>query len=460
MLPLGPAGEGHSPYRCYSALAGNPLLISPELLHADGLLSASMLRAAALPGGRVDFDRVSVGKTKLLKAAYGEFTVNGDRKLVLEFERFAAAQANWLDDYALFMALRQSLPAASWTQWPKPLAHRDKAAIRSARKDLADEVAFQKFVQFMFFRQLKMLREAAASAGISLIGDLPLFVSPESTEVWTHPKLFQLDKHLRPTAVAGVPPDLFSATGQCWGNPLYNWDEMARDKFSWWKRRLGAALAQADVIRIDHFRGLEAYWRIPAGAATAQSGRWVKAPGTELFTELLKDDPRLPLLAEDLGIITPAVELLRDRFHLPGMRVLQFGFGDDPEDLHSPHNFIRHCFAYTGTHDNDTTASWYRSLPREQKRKLQRYAPNLDWTGDASGSLVRILFASCADHVIVPLQDLLGLGHEARMNTPGRSEGNWAWRLGSFSRCDLAFEWLEELTGVYQRDRRRGQQLK
>jgi 4-alpha-glucanotransferase len=451
MLPLGPCGEGNSPYRSYSAFAGNPLLVSPDSLVKDGLLNLENLRGQSLPPGKVDYQQVTRNKMKLLGIAHDQFRRSASRRLKADFAEFIQAQSSWLDDFALFMSLRETHPEKSWTQWPKPLLRRHPSAIAEARLELITQIDFHKFAQFIFYRQLQSLRAHARAAGVALIGDLPIFVSPESVDVWTNPKLFQLDAHLRPRAVAGVPPDLFSSTGQCWGNPLYNWTEMKKDHFAWWKTRLKSALGQADLVRIDHFRGFQAYWRIPVNSPTAQTGRWVKAPGFELFQALLENDSRLPLLAEDLGIITPEVELLRDRFNLPGMRVLQFGFDDEQGNPHTPHNFIPHCFAYTGTHDNDTSAGWYRSLPSSTKRRLQQYAPGLDWHANPAWSLIRLLMASVANQAIVPMQDLLSLGSNSRMNRPGSSSDNWQWRLESLQSCKPPLSNFSKLTRLYNR---------
>jgi 4-alpha-glucanotransferase len=447
MLPLGPCGEGNSPYRSYSAFAGNPLLISPEQLVIDGLIKKSDLQGMILPAGKVDFAQVARNKMALLTLAYDQHQA----KVSASLRKFIESQSTWLDDLALFMALRDAHPGKSWTEWPKPILRREPAALANARQTFAGEIHFHQFVQFVFVRQLQSLRDHAHRAGVALVGDLPIFVSPESADVWTHPELFQLDRHFRPTAVAGVPPDLFSPTGQRWGNPLYDWKVMEKDHFAWWKSRLRSALGQADLVRIDHFRGFESYWRIPAHARTAKQGRWEKAPGVALFEALLAADPKLPLLAEDLGIITPQVEDLRDRFALPGMRVLQFGFTGEPENPHAPHNFLRHCFAYTGTHDNDTTAGWYRSLSPAAKRRLHDYAPDPHWETEPAWSLIRMLISSTAAHTIVPLQDLLNLDGKSRMNKPGNSENNWDWRIDSLKICDKPLHQLARLCRLYDR---------
>ena len=452
VLPLGPCGEGNSPYRCYSAFAGNPLLISPDLLIKDRLLTRSEVNRELLPLGQIDYAAVSENKQRLLRTAHDRFSQTTRHPLSGDFRRFIKAESKWLDDFVLFMAIGDQNPGQSWTLWPTDLMHRKPAALSKARAGLSQQIEFHQFQQFLFFRQLSAMRKYAKEAGVSIIGDLPIFVSPESADVWTNHELFQLDRKRRPTAVAGVPPDIFSLDGQRWGNPLYNWKRMQENGFAWWRERLGAALRQADLVRIDHFRGFEAYWEIPANSPTARHGRWVKAPGIQLFESLLAGDSKLPLLAEDLGIITSEVEALRDRFNLPGMRVLQFGFSEAAGNPHTPHNFIKHCFAYTGTHDNDTTLGWFRTLPRAMQKRVECYAPNLDWNADPAGSMIRLLLASTADNVIIPAQDLLRLGSDARMNTPGASTGNWEWRLDSLDRCAEPMTELAQLAQTYERD--------
>ena len=458
ILPLGYAEEGGSPYRCFSAFAGNPLLISPEQLVAEGLLVTSELRKSYLPDGKIQFKKVTQSKLTLLKIAHQRFEQQPRGRLAKPFRKFLSEQSAWLDDFALFMALRSVDPAKAWTDWPTPILRRHASALDEARLQHADAFEFHRFVQFIFARQLQSLRDHARTKGVALIGDLPIFISPESSDVWTNPRLFLLDPRLRPRVVSGVPPDMFSATGQRWGNPLYNWKEMAKDNFAWWKARLDAALKQADLVRIDHFRGLESCWSIPSTCPTAQEGKWSKSPGVELFAALLGDNLHLPLVAEDLGIITPQVEDLRDRFNLPGMRVLQFGFSGSPGDIHTPHNFIRHCFAYTGTHDNDTTAGWYKLLPAAAKQRLENYAPHFPWKTDAAWSLIQLLWASTANNVIAPVQDLLNLGSDARMNIPGRSNHNWTWRLDTFDDCKRMLARLEQLTQIYDRNVRSSRQ--
>ena len=453
MLPLGPPGAGDSPYQCFSAFAGNPDLISPDLLIADGLLSKSDLRAPGFPESRVDYPRVRQFKRRFLAAAFERFSIRRSSQLQNEFTAFALANADWLKDYALFMAIKEARPKSSWMEWPKDFARRKKSAIESAQNELRDSVERLKFEQFIFFRQLNALRDRAKEAGVGLIGDLPIFISAESSDVWANPHLFLLDRNRRPKFVAGVPPDCFSCTGQRWGNPVYNWRAMKADGFRWWINRTRAALAQADLVRLDHFRGFSAYWQIPAGNPTAEFGRWARSPGGELFEEMKQALKSLPFIAEDLGLITPDVERLRDRFGLPGMRVLQFGFGSS-DNPHSPHNYVPNCIAYTGTHDNDTTVSWWKSLDRSMRREIERYASGAP--RDIAWGLMRLAWASVAAIAIAPMQDVLCLGNKARMNLPGTPTGNWQWRMHQASLDGHWTEALAELTGIYGRARSTG----
>jgi 4-alpha-glucanotransferase len=446
MLPLGPIGTSTSPYQCLSSFAGNPLLISPEQLVADGLVQRSDLREAMLPPGRVNYRTVTRSKWALLAKAYER----ADR-FAQDLGEYERCESSWLDDFALFMAIRSQYPSMSWAHWPQSVLCRKPAALRDARAKLKDAIGLQKFAQFLFSRQLKSLRSHARAAGVALIGDLPIFVSPESADVWTHPSLFQVNRRMQPRAVAGVPPDLYCPQGQLWGNPLYHWKAMAKDGFAWWKARLGASLRQADFVRIDHFRGFESYWSVPARCATAETGRWAAGPGAALLKALTSGTAPLPLLVEDLGMITPEVERLRDDFHLPGMRILQFGFPPGPGNSHVPHNYIHHCFAYTGTHDNETSAGWYRSLPSVSKRRIAAYAPDPLWRTAPAWAMIRVVWASVAGQVIVPLQDLLNLGSSARMNSPGTHKNNWQWRCGDFVSCREPMARLARLTDLYER---------
>ena len=452
-LPITPPGEGHSPYQSYSAFAGNPDLINPDSLVDDGLLSRSDLPATRFAPGPVDYRQVGAFKRELLARAWQNFQAGAARSLRRAFESFQSVQGDeWLDDFALFMALKDAFDGVRWTRWPKDLVNRTPAALANARHALQDEIGRQKFIQFLFFRQLEALRRHARQKGVKIIGDLPMFVSAESADVWANPHLFRLDALRRPTVVAGVPPDFFSASGQRWGNPLYDWPAHERDGFRWWVARVRAALAQADVLRIDHFRGLEACWEIPAAQRTAKRGRWVKSPGAALLATLRTQLRGLPFIAEDLGLITPDVERLRDQFGLPGMRVLQFAFSGDGDNPHLPHNFVRNAVAYTGTHDNDTVAGWHRTLDGPSRRQAHEYSPEL--RANASWAMLRLAWASVATIAIAPAQDVLGLGREARMNVPGRPTGNWRWRLRERVRSSPYFDRLAAVTALYGRSPR------
>jgi 4-alpha-glucanotransferase len=452
-LPLTPPGDGASPYQSLSAFAGNPVLISPDDLVADGLLSRGDMRGAALPDGDVDYVRAGELKVELLARAWDRFHAGAATALADAFEAFRAAERHWLDDFALFMALREAHGGTAWTAWPRELASRKPGVLRGVGRPLGEAAERYAFVQFLFFRQLAALRAYARKKHVGLIGDLPIFVSADSADVWANPHLFQLDRHGHPKRVAGVPPDFFSADGQRWGNPLYDWKAMAREGFRWWADRCRAALVQADVVRIDHFRGFEAYWSIDASEPTARKGRWVKAPGDALFRSLRKTLGGLPFIAEDLGVITPAVEKLRDDFRLPGMRVVQFGLGGPAENPYLPHNHVRNSVAYTGTHDNDTTVGWWRSLPSKDKRVARTYAENID--RDPAGAVIRLAWSSVARTAVVPLQDVLSLDSRARMNTPGVAEANWRWRAKASDLSPRKFAPLAELTERYARAPRR-----
>jgi 4-alpha-glucanotransferase len=453
ILPLNPPGEGHSPYQAFSAFAGNPAVISPAALYRDGLLTRAELRECERPPkDRVDF-AAAEGKWALLARAMQRMA--GEKRAHLRIraavEQFCDANAEWLEDYALFMAIKDHR-IGPWQAWPKSLVLRKAAALADAKRELANNVALHRFAQFVFFRQLDALRAHARSRGVRIIGDLPIFISGDSADVWARPELFHLDRHRRPRVVAGVPPDLFSKTGQRWGTPLYDWRAMRREGYRWWVRRAQAALEQADVVRLDHFRGFAAYWEIPAHRPTAQYGRWVKGPGRDLFEALRAELRALPFIAEDLGVITPDVEALRDELGLPGMRVLQFAFGgsDDGSNPHLPHNHPRNAVAYTGTHDNDTSSGWYSKLRRAERARAQEYAGARD--GDSvAWALTRLAWSSVAGLAIAPVQDVLGLGSPARMNVPGKSKGNWGWRMDARAMTNDAWERLAELTCRYGR---------
>ncbi|WP_457638077.1 4-alpha-glucanotransferase [Oceanithermus sp.] len=431
VLPLGPTGYGDSPYQSFSAFAGNPYLIDP-----DGLVARSWLDGAevmATSSERVDYGLVYRWAWPMLRRAHAGFErVAGaeERHRLAAFER---EHADWLEDYALFMAIKSEHGGAPWWLWPAPLKHREAGALAEARERLAADTAFHRWTQWVFFEQWRALLDEAHRRGIRVIGDMPIFVARDSADVWAHPGLFQLDERLEPVAVAGVPPDYFSPTGQLWGNPLYDWKELERTGFDWWLRRIRHALKIADLVRIDHFRGFESYWAIPAGSPTAESGHWEKAPGERFFQKLRDELGSLPILAEDLGLITPEVEALRDRFGLAGMKVLQFAF-TGPDNPFLPHNYppSGNCVVYTGTHDNDTTRGWCNSAPPEEIAFMRDYLKQrgigFESCQDAPWALMTLAMQSGCRLAIFPLQDVLGLGSEARMNYPSRPEGNWAWR--------------------------------
>jgi 4-alpha-glucanotransferase len=440
VLPLAPTGYGDSPYQALSAFAGNPLLVSLDDLVARGWLSREALRdVPRFRPGEADYAALIPWKARLLRTAAERFAAEatpGDRA---GLEAFRAREAGWLEDLALYLAVKEQHGGAPWTAWGAGLSRRDPDALSRARSALRAEIDAHVFAQWAFDLQWSALREYARARGVAIMGDVPLYLAHDSAEVWAHRELFQLDPDGRPGAVAGVPPDYFSATGQLWGNPLYEWKVHAATGFAFWVERMRSNLRLFDLVRLDHFRGFEAYWEVPAGAATAEGGRWVPAPGGALLETLRARLGALPLVAENLGVITPPVEELRRRFGLPGMAVLQFAFGDDPQaDSFKPHNYVRDLVAYSGTHDNDTALGWWRSeagdgstrtaagIAAERAHALAYLATD---GADMSWALVRGVYASVADLAITPLQDLLGLGSEARMNRPGTTSGNWRWRV-------------------------------
>ena len=453
VLPLGPTGFGDSPYQCFSAFAGNPYLISPEALLADGLLEqADLADRPEFGAGRVDFGTFIPWKLALLGRAFQGFGSDAGKALRREFDVFCTAQSSWLDDYALFMAIKEKVGGGAWDGWPEDLRRRNAAALNDFRQQNTAAVDRFRFYQFLFFRQWDALRDHARQKDLEIIGDIPIFVAYDSADTWSHPDLFYLDEQGRPTVVAGVPPDYFSPTGQRWGNPLYRWEVHKRNGYAWWIERIRAALALVDLIRIDHFRGFAAYWEIPAANPTAEIGQWVPGPGEGLFeavqAALGGAGSRLPIIAEDLGVITPDVVALRDRFNFPGMKILQFAFsGSDNPFL--PHQYVKHCVAYTGTHDNDTTAGWYASAPEAEKDFARRYlhVDGSDFTWD----LIRTAWASVAVFALAPMQDLLDLGSEARMNYPSRLGGNWEWRMPEAALNAETFARVKALNSLYQR---------
>ena len=454
-LPLGPTGYGNSPYQSLSSFAGNGLLASPDLLIQDGLLTpADCQDGTSLTAGAVDFDAVYAFKYRLLVKAWSSFIGSPHHHLRADFERFLAEQAHWLSDYALFRALKHHYRGADYLQWSKELVRREPSALACARRDLADTIDQSCFAQFILFRQGERLKEYAHERGVRLIGDLPFFVSQDSSDVWANPEWFQLDDHLRPRFLAGVPPDAFSAKGQLWGNPVYDWERLRQSGYRWWIDRLKALLAHVDLVRLDHFRGFCAAWHVTPGAPTAENGRWVTGPGEHLFATVQGELGGLPFIAEDLGIITPDVTALRETYALPGMRVLQFAFDGNPDNPHLPKNYGPNTVAYTGTHDNPTTRDWFGALPEDLRRLASAHFANHDATPDESAwELLRLAWLSNACLTIVPLQDLLNLGAEGRMNRPGTAEGNWGWR---FTEAMLTPAVLDRLRAVTAESARTG----
>jgi 4-alpha-glucanotransferase len=534
IMPLGPTGYGDSPYQCFSAFAGNTLLVSPQRLVEDGLLRESDIEPAPdFPAGRVDFERVIEHKRELLQKAFANFSA-ADLRLRSDYEGFRDFASAWLDDWALFAALKDEHKGAPWHTWQPGLARRDEAALSLARETFAERVESHRFAQYLFFRQWMLLRKYCAERGVRVVGDVPIFVAHNSADVWSRPHLFLLEEDGSPRVVAGVPPDYFSPTGQLWGNPLYDWDAMRREGFAWWIERMRATLRAVDVVRVDHFRGFAAYWEVPAADATAERGRWVNAPGRDLFNALRGALGPLPVIAEDLGTITPDVHALRDEFGFPGMRVLQFAFGGDPDDTHLPHNYTPNSVVYTGTHDNDTTVGWFASRSRPTDTAATAAATDAANLSDAPESVsatdaanatdatkaagamvktdatdaadatdatkaagatsetsetgatgaaggdeegprrerlnalkylgtdgaeihwdfIREAFKSVATLAIVPAQDLLGLGSEARMNTPASAEGNWTWRLHANALTPDLRDRLLETTKLFGRHKK------
>ncbi|MCI0684492.1 MAG: 4-alpha-glucanotransferase [Gemmataceae bacterium] len=449
ILPLGPTGFGDSPYQCFSAFAGNPLLVSPDFLREDDLLDAGDLSAPAFPADHVDYGPVIGFKNQLLNRAWENFQGGRGGELRARFDAFIERHQLWLNDFALFMALKDAQVGLSWQEWPRELRLRDPRALDKARQELAGAIGLHQFRQFLFARQWQRLRQYVHQKGLRIIGDIPIFVASDSADVWANSHLFQLDPECRPRVVAGVPPDYFSATGQLWGNPLYDWAEMEKTGFAWWVARFQASLELVDIVRLDHFRGFEGYWEVPAGHSDAVVGRWVKAPGEALLTTVQRVLGRLPIIAEDLGVITPEVLALRERFELPGMRVLQFAFGDKPTNAYLPHNYEANTVVYTGTHDNDTTRGWYETAGEQERDHVRRYLGRD--AGDIAWDFIRTAWASVAEYALAPLQDVLNLGPEARMNTPGRPAGNWSWRYLPAQLHAGVLGRLAELTELYGR---------
>lgn len=453
VLPLGPTGYGDSPYQCFSAFAGNPYLISPDFLLRDDYLHPNdLIEKTNFPARKVDFGRLIPWKLNLLERAYLRFTSDPARDRA-SFDIFCADESSWLDDFALFMAIKESHGGGAWDGWPAPLRQREPSALAQARADLSDSIQRFKFYQFLFFQQWKDLRAHANARGVKIIGDIPIFVAYDSADAWANPDLFFFDADGRPTVVAGVPPDDFSPTGQLWGNPLYNWPKHKETGFAWWLARFRATLSQVDIIRLDHFRGFAGYYEIPAKDSTAEHGRWVPALGQDLFAAMQQSLGELPILAEDLGVITDDVVALRDGFGFPGMKIIQFAFSG-PDNPFLPHHFKENFVAYTGVHDNDTTRGWYESASEHEREFALRYLglkAAKSMAKEFPAHLIRAAWASVAVFAIAPMQDFLALGGEARFNFPSRLGGNWDWRMDSSALTDELRDRIRELNYLYQR---------
>lgn len=451
VLPLGPTGYGDSPYQCFSAFAGNPYLVSPAMLLDQDLLSrADLADRPEFPAHTVDYGPVIQWKLKLLDRAFEHFQTEASSAIKKAYKKFCEDNQDWLDDFALFIAIKESQDGVSWDNWPVELRDRKLEIMAVFVKKNKTAIEKHKIRQFLFFEQWDRVHEYAASKGIQIIGDIPIFVAYDSADAWSHPELFYLDEKGKPTVVAGVPPDYFSPTGQLWGNPLYRWDAHKKEGYAWWIKRFKAVLRMVDIIRLDHFRGFAGYWEIPAGNPTAEIGRWVKGPGKTFFKAINDVFAGLPIIAEDLGEITPDVVELRDTYNLPGMKIFQFAFSSTPADPFLPHNYPRNCVAYTGTHDNDTTVGWYHSATEKERDLCRRYLARSG--NDIAWDMIRDIWSSAAMFSLCPMQDLLNLDTEARMNYPGKPSGNWGWRLLPDQLQPWLAERLKELNFLYSRD--------
>ncbi len=452
VLPLGPTAFGHSPYMSYSAMAGNSLLLSLDRLQEQGLLELADLEVGiGFRPGTVSYELVDAIKLPLLQRAYRNFCKVATAAMRQEFDDFCQSRTHWLDDYAFFMALKSAHRGTAWNTWEPELVRRQPEALRQWKSKLADDIELHKFLQFEFFQQWSALRTYANDHEIQIIGDIPIYVAHNSADVWANPEQFHLDPLTgEPALMAGVPPDYFSETGQLWGNPIYRWERMQADGFKWWLRRFHTMLDYVDLIRVDHFRGFESYWQVKQGETTAINGEWVQAPGAQLFEALNQELGSLPILAEDLGIITPEVEALRDQFGFPGMKILHFAFGSGASNPYLPHSCPRNCLVYTGTHDNDTTVGWFSAISDDEKQTVTEYLGGLSEYG-IHWDLIRLALRSVANQVIIPVQDLLGLGSDARMNLPSTAGGNWVWRYDTNDLTDEIRDRLLKMTQVYNR---------
>lgn len=450
ILPLGPTGYGDSPYQCFSAFAGNPYLISPALLLSQDLLSRDDLADRPdFPIDNIDFGKAINWKITLLDRAYEKFQKSKSASLIQAYNNFCETEADWLSDFSIFMAIKEFQGGGSWSDWPEALRRHDREALSIFASENKPSIEKHKFRQFLFYEQWKNVKDYAHQKGISIIGDIPIFVAFDSADAWSNPDLFYIGRDGKPTVVAGVPPDYFSPTGQLWGNPLYKWEKHKAEGYSWWIKRFTSVFKCVDIVRLDHFRGFAGYWEIPAGMPTAEIGQWVKGPGKDFLSAIEKAFHGLPIIAEDLGVITPDVVDLRDSYNLPGMKILQFAFGSNAEDPFLPHNYPINCVVYTGTHDNDTTWGWYTTAPEKERDFCRRYLARPG--DDIAWDLIRAIWSSTAAYALSTLQDFLNLGTEARMNYPGRPAGNWNWRYKSSDLTRELSARIKELNFLYNR---------
>ncbi len=453
ILPLGPTGYGDSPYQSLSAFAGNPLLISPDKLLKEELLSdEDVIPIPDFDSKKVIFGEVIKYKISILRKAFEHFRLNNLSEMNNSFLQFCENEKHWLDDYALFMSVKNYSDGKLWTKWETDISRKQESVVKLYSEKLKDEIEFQKFVQFIFHNQWFELKKYANSKNIKIIGDLPIFVAFDSADVWANRELFEVDEKGNPLFIAGVPPDYFSATGQRWGNPHYKWEVMEQDDYKWWRERIQSLLKMTDIIRIDHFRGFYNYWKIPGDAPTAEKGKWVLGPGEKFFSTLEKYFAKLPIIAEDLGILVPGVYELRDKFNFPGMKILQFAFGSEGEKKFLPHRYPKNCVVYTGSHDNDTTLGWWNSIHNDGTDTKDFF---LKYTGsngeDVCWDMIKLAYSSVADIVIIPMQDFLRLDTNSRMNFPGKPNDNWAWRFEWSQVEDELSSKIKELTEIYER---------
>lgn len=449
ILPLGPTGYGDSPYQCFSSFAGNTNLISPDLLYMDGLIKKDDFSSSNFPTNFVDYARVIPWKKQLLDTTFLNFEKSASSGLKDEFDAFKITYKEWLIDFSIFMTIKDLNHGKSWVEWDAPYKNRHPTALSKLCQKYSRDILRHSFFQFLFFRQWSALHTHAKKLGIQIIGDIPIYVAHDSNDVWVSKQLFHLKKDGHPSVVAGVPPDYFTKTGQLWGNPLYNWNAHTIDGYSWWIKRLKATLDFVDIVRLDHFRGFVGYWEVPGNSETAEYGRWVPGPGSDFFNVIQDHLEEIPIIAEDLGVITPDVISLRDEFGFPGMKILQFAFNENPRSPFLPHNYPRNCVVYTGTHDNDTTRGWFERVNENEKNFFRRY---LNSNGNqVAWDMIRACWSSVALFSIAPLQDFLNLGNEARMNYPGSLGGNWTWRVSENNLNNHLIDKIAEFNYLYDR---------